>query len=187
MNLYVDTNVIIAYFNSNDPMYQQSKKILQENNLNFFTSFITVLEFESVIGKMWINHQIQFEPDIEKKITNLSEANQIKAITEICFNKISITILPLSALEKIFFNNLEYLIENTITFALKICPSIHLRSLDIVHLGSALKIKNLSTNDIEFFLTNDQIILNNAQEIRNKLKFIPISCVELLIVLKSSS
>ncbi len=187
MNLYIDTNVILAYFNNKDPMYKQSQNILNEKTLIFFTGFITVLEFESVIGRMWINHQIHFEPEIEKKISDLSEANQIKAITEICFNKLIITILPLSALEKRSFNNIEYLIENTITFALNICPSIHLRSLDIIHLASALKIKNLSKNDIEFFLTNDQTILNNAQEIRNKLHFIPISCIELLSILKNSS
>ena len=165
-------------------MYRQARLIFRQQNLSFYIGFITILEFESIIGRMWINRQIRFEQDIEKRIISLSESDQIKALTEVCFNILPIKIIPFSALEKIIFNDIEYLVENTFALAYRVCPLVHLRTLDVIQIATALKIKYLSGFNVQYFLTNDHNILNNGQEIHNKLQIIPISCSELLSVLK---
>lgn len=186
MNIYLDTNVIIAFFNSNDPMVKQAQKVFQQQNLTFYAGFITILEFEAVIGRMWTNHQIQFDQSIEDKVLNLTEPIQIKIITETCFNILPIKIVLYSALENLVFNNVKYSVENTFTLAYRICPLIHLRTLDLIQIATALKIKSLGGFNIDYFLTNDQNILNYGQEIYSKLDLLPISCTELLSILKIS-
>jgi len=83
------------------------------------------------------------------------------------------------------FNDIEYQIENTFTLAYNISPFIPLRTLDIIQIASALKIKSLGNIDVQYFITNDLTILNNASKIFNLIKILPISCSEFISPLKA--
>lgn len=184
MIIYIDTNIILSYYDNKDPFQNQNKTIFEQQDLTFITSFITVIEFESIIGRLWRNNQIQLNLNIEQKIQSFPIPIQIIILTETCFNRLSIIILPVSSLEIFQFKDIMYPIENTFSLAYRIGPQIQLRTLDTLQISSAVKIKQYTNYDVEYFLTNDKNILNNKPIIRTKTKIIPISSDDLIQILQ---
>jgi hypothetical protein len=184
MILYLDTNIILSNYDTKDPFQNQNKKILEQEGLTFITSFITVIEFESIIGRLWKNNQIQFNLDIEKRIQSFPIPIQIIILTETCFDRLPIMILPVSALELFQFKGENHTIENTISLAYRLGPQIQLRTLDTLQIASAVKIKHYTPYNMEYFLTNDKNILNNKSDIRIRTNIIPISSDDLITILK---
>lgn len=184
MILYVDTNIILSYYNDQDPFNRQNRIILEQQSLTFTTGFITVIEFESAIDKLWRNNQIQLKLNITQIIQNIPLPLQIIIITETCFNRLPIVILPVSSLELFQFKGIKHTIENTFSLAYKIGPQIQLRTLDTIQIASAVKIRQFTNYNIEYFLTNDEKIIEKTALIRNKTSIIPISSEDLLKLLK---
>ena len=184
MILYLDTNIILSYYNEKDPFHDPNKRLLGQQELTFVTGFITVIEFESVFGKLWQNNQIQLKLNIEQKVQNIPISDQVKYITETCFSRLPITVLPVSSLDAFKFNEIEYIIENTFSLAYRIGPQLQLRTLDILQIASAVKIKQFTNFNVEYFLTNDENILNNSGIIRTTTTIIPISPDDFLSLLK---
>ena len=176
--------MILSYYNTKDPYYTQAQLILGQQNLVFTTGFISVLEFESVIDRLWRNNQIELKLNIEQKIQHLPTPIQAIILTETCFNRLSIVIIPVSSPEIFRFKGREFSIENTFTLAYKIGPQVQLRTLDNIQIASAVKIKQYSSYDVEYFLTNDKNILNKGAMIRNITDIIPISSEALIKLLK---
>ncbi|MHA1728142.1 MAG: PIN domain-containing protein [Promethearchaeota archaeon] len=184
MIIYLDTNIILSFFDIKDHFHIQNKALLEQQDIVFVTGIITIVEFESVIGRLRREKLIKFEDDIENLINKLPESVQTKLITEICFSRIRISILPISALEQFDFNNETYSIENGYNMAYKFGPQIQLRTLDTLQIAAALKIKTYSEFCVEYFLTNDKNILNKTQLVRKTTDIIPISSSELSSILK---
>lgn len=184
MIIYLDTNVILSYFDTRDHFHLQNRTLLKQVDITFVTGFITILEYESVISRLWKINQIQFDEDIIKMINNLPEHEQVRTITETCLNLINLTILPVSGLEKIKLTNKEYLVENSFSIAYELGTHLSLRTLDTIHIASAMKIKHYTNFNVEYFLTNDKNILNNAKDIRKTTQIIPLSSKVLSSILK---
>jgi predicted nucleic acid-binding protein len=184
MIIYVDTNILIAAANNKDPFHSEAVKIFQQTDLEFITGIITILEFQTVIGSLWRSKSLQTNPTIAKHLKKLSEYHQIKAITEYFLSIYPIEVVAIPAIEKYKIKSQEYEINNTMALALKISPRIPLKTLDIIQIASALKIKMLSSKKIDFFLTNDMTITKNTNNIKQAVNFIPITSNELKNLLK---
>ncbi|OLS13617.1 MAG: hypothetical protein RBG13Loki_2743 [Promethearchaeota archaeon CR_4] len=184
MFLYVDTNILISYFNTNDRAFSETHALFAVSSLDFTTGIITLLEFESVLGRLRKSNRITFDPNVENTLRPLSPANQIRALTKFCFNSLPIRIVPVSALETLVFNRQNYKIENTFLISHKICPELLLRTLDTIQIAAAVKIKHYEGIDIQYFLTNDQEILNKGNEIYSHTQILPISSTDLTASLK---
>ena len=180
MLLYLDTNIMIAYFDANDSFHDQARKLFAQSDLKFYTSYLTVLEFQSVIGRLRTGNKITFDNSIEIKIKKFPKVEQVRALTEYAFKKISVIIFPLSSLENVQLNDEHYVIPNEYSLALKISPEFNLRTLDTIHLAGAIKIKKYGLIDLGYFLTNDNEILKSATQISTKLNITPISSEDLI-------
>lgn len=181
---YIDTNIVLSYYDDEDPFHDQSKVILEQQALTFTTGFITIIEFQSIIERLYRNNQLQFNLNIIQKIQNIPIPIQTIILTEACFNRLPIIIIPVSSVEIFQFKGIKHLIENTFSLAYRVGPQIQLRTLDTLQIVSAIKIKQYTNYNVEYFLTNDKNILNNGAIIRKKTNIIPISSYELLKILK---
>ena len=76
MLLYLDTNIMIAYFDANDSFHDQARKLFAQSDLKFYTSYLTVLEFQSVIGRLRTGNKITFDNSIEIKIKKFRKVEQ---------------------------------------------------------------------------------------------------------------
>ncbi|MBA7506719.1 hypothetical protein ES706_05414 [subsurface metagenome] len=184
MIIYLDTNIILSHFDKTDHFHLQNKNLLDQNDMTYVTGFITIVEFASVLARLLKDNQIQFSNELYKLIHKLPEHDQIKTITETCFGRLNLSILPASGLEKIIINKKEYLVENSFTLAYELGSYLNLRTLDVIQIASAMKVKHFTNFNVDYFLTNDKNILNNAQIIRKNIKIIPISSIELISILK---
>lgn len=68
--------------------------------------------------------------------------------------------------------------------ALRLASTLRLRTLDLMQIASALKIKLYCNIELEYFCTNDQTILDRANEIHQKTKILPIHAQDLQRILK---
>jgi predicted nucleic acid-binding protein len=184
MNVYLDTNIILGFFDSNDYQFDQINQLFTQNDLIFFTAPITILEFKSKIGQLWNNKLVHFDTEFENKLSELDENHRIDTITAFCFEQVNVEIISNTTIEQFVFNQKEYQLEDTLTLAIKIASHLHLRSLDLIQIISALKIKIYNKIEIQYFLTGDKKILDNANEIYKKTKILPIDCNDLLRILK---
>jgi hypothetical protein len=117
-------------------------------------------------------------------IEPFSNYQKIKILTELFLKQFRLQIIPISAIEQIKINNQEYDIENTLSMAYKLAPNYPLKTLDIIQLTSAFKMKLLQNRVISYFLTDDHQILDHADEIRRTIGFVPISSQDLVSTLK---
>jgi len=184
--IYADTNIIISFFDVTDPLREKLHRIFSQPNMDFVTGAITVLEFEAIMARQWFAGQFQFDTQVETEIKALTAPTQVYALTELCFRKISVRIIPASGTETFWLNSVEYKMDGTITMSLKLCPHIRLRTLDMIQIASALKIKTYESIDIQYLLTQDQTILQRGNEINKYTQILPISCQELYSLLKLS-
>ena len=186
LDVYLDTNILISFFQASDPFNKSAVALLNQSSIKFFTGLITVLEFEAVIGRLWRSSQLSIEKELEGMITSLPVPYQIKLIAEFCFMKVPVTIIPEMALESFDFNGEKFLVDNTFNLAYKIGSEFSLKTLDTMHLASAMKIKNYTQVNLQYLVTNDAALLNEATEIHAHSNFLPISTDEICTLYKIS-
>ncbi len=96
-----------------------------------------------------------------------------------------IKVVSNTTIENFSFNQEDLQIEDTLTLAFKFSTFLSLRSLDLIQIACALKIKLISNIEIQYFLTNDERILNRAQKIYQKTRIMPIGSENLIKILKN--
>jgi predicted nucleic acid-binding protein len=184
MLIYIDTNILIAFWNNKDKFFDQCQLILNQGDMQFVTSIYAVVEFESVMGRMWHKNEIEFDESFMNVLGNLTEPQQIKMITKICFGKINVHIISIASIETFNFNNIDYHVENILQENYDVNAVLRLRTLDALHITTAFKIKQMTPLNLDYFLTNDQDILENGAIIRRTVNIIPVSTDELIQTLK---
>jgi hypothetical protein len=90
-------------------------------------------------------------------------------------------------LEKITFNNREINFENTFNLVWKMNLELKFRTLDALHVGAAIQMRIFDNIKIQYFLTNDQNILQHKEEIFQKSRILPINTPDLLKLFQSNS
>jgi hypothetical protein len=96
---------------------------------------------------------------------------------------VNLNIIPESSLESFEFNLVKYIADNTFTLAYKICPEVQLKPLDVLQIASAMKIKQYSSIDLHYFVTNDKGIMSNIETIQLLSSNTPISSLDLVTLL----
>lgn len=184
MNVYLDTNILIADFDPKDRYHGEIAPLLQRAEVHYFLSPITLVEFECKVARMWSTKAIKLQKELLTAIENLTVSNQIKTIVEFLLSSIPIQIISLTTLEVLAFNKKNYIMEDTLVNAYKIGAELQLRAMDVLQLSSALKIRIYGGIDLQYFLTNDQNILEKTNQIYQKIHILPISSQELVKILK---
>lgn len=90
-------------------------------------------------------------------------------------------------MEKTRFANLDFTLDANFSLAFRFGSSLSLRTLDLIQIASAINIKLYNKIPIDYFLTNDQQILENGADVRNATKILPISSDDLVNILKIKS
>ncbi len=52
MIIYPDSNILFAYWNPDESKHEQCQKILSQPDFQFVISAYSIIEFESVIGRL---------------------------------------------------------------------------------------------------------------------------------------
>jgi predicted nucleic acid-binding protein len=180
INIYLDTNILLGYFNKKDTFYAEIHEIFNQIGLDFYISPITLIEFECKIGRFWSSCELQLEPDDQVLIEQLSTSKQVMAIVELFLRKVPIHIISQTTNEQLLINNQNYVMEDTLVYAYKLGSDLQLRAMDTLQIASALKIRIFSKIDLQYFLTNDQLILDRRNQIHQKIRILPISSTSLL-------
>ncbi|MBN2156484.1 MAG: PIN domain-containing protein [Candidatus Lokiarchaeota archaeon] len=183
MIVYLDTSVILSYFDESSTFFPTTQKLLKFPNLELITGFITVLEMESVINRSFSSLSFQFDKEADKIFDLLSKSEKISAITEYFLTHLEIRIESTASIEKYQMRGVKIDVYNTFQTALRINRDLGLRTLDAIQIASAVEIRILNKVNVEFFVTNDKIILQNKQNLFQKARIVPISSEDLARVL----
>ena len=179
MRLYLDTSAILSYFDKSCIFFETAVKLFQYPEMELYTGMISVLEMESIIGRNLGSFSLEIDPKAKKIFKTLSTKEKIPIIAHYIIKRLGISIESASSIEKYEINNEEYDIFNTFNLALKINREIKLRTLDAIQIASAVEIKIYNKIDLEYFVTNDAIILGRKQELYQKSRILPISTDDL--------
>jgi hypothetical protein len=179
MRLYLDTSAILSYFDKTSVFFENTVKLFHYPEMALFSGMITVLEMESVIGRNIGSFYLEIDPKSKEIYESLSNKEKIPIITQYFIKRLGISIESASSIEKCDINNKEYDIFNTFNLALKINRGMKLRTLDAIQIASAIEIKIYNKIDLEYFVTNDAIILGQKQELYQKSRILPISTDDL--------
>ncbi|NVM05180.1 MAG: hypothetical protein HWN67_22870 [Candidatus Helarchaeota archaeon] len=177
-NLYLDTNVIISYLRKNDIFNDLSNKIMNYNNFERIGSTLTILEISSVISKQFDNIEIN-EAKI-KNWDNLSIVEKKLLVIYYFTTKIPVKFYFTSNNEKFYIKDQDLSINVDFSKAIRIAPFFNLRTIDNLQLSSALNIRDIKNIHLDYFVTTDEVILDNAKEIQ-KLTHVTIIHSEKLI------
>ncbi|MHA1300711.1 MAG: PIN domain-containing protein [Candidatus Helarchaeota archaeon] len=164
-NLYLDTNIIISYLKKDDIFYNFSNKIMKEGNFERFGSAITLLEIASVISRQ-INN-IEFDKEKIKNWKELNISEKRLFLFSYFITKIPIKFYFNSNIETYYIKNQNLNININFSKALRISPFFSLRALDNLQISAALNIRDLTNIRLDYFVTTDKLILDNAKKIQD--------------------
>ena len=183
MRLYLDTSAILSYYDKSSIFHENTVKLFHFPEMAFFSGMITVLEMESVIGRNIESFSLEIAPESKKIYKSLSNKEKIPIISHYFIKRLGISIESSSSIEICDINGKDYDIFSTFNLALRINREMKLRTLDAIQIASAVEIKIYNKIDLEYFVTNDGIILDRKQELYQKSRILPISTDELVKLL----
>ncbi|MFX0133526.1 MAG: PIN domain-containing protein [Candidatus Hodarchaeota archaeon] len=163
-NIYLDTNIIISYLKKDDIFNEFSKKIMKHRNFERISSAITVLEIASVISRQF--NDIEMDKSKIKNWDELSIREKKSLIISYFIFKIPIKFYFNSNIEKYYIRNQNLDINVDFSKAIRIAPFFNLRALDNLQFAAALNIRDIKNIRLDYFVTTDDIILNNSKEIQ---------------------
>lgn len=175
MKAYLDTSAVLSYFDRSSKFFENTQKLFHYHEMELFTGMITVLEVESVIGRNLESFSLEIEPESKKIYDLLRDKEKIPVIVHYFLKRLAISIESSSSIEKCDINGENYDIYNTFNLAFKLNREMKLRTLDAIQIASAVEIKIYNKIDLEYFITNDNIILDHKQEVYQKSRILPIS------------
>ena len=151
MSLYVDTNIIIAYYKPSDPLYNVVRTFFRRKE-SFIITPINLFELYSVISR--IRSYISL-PDKIKSV-------KARVIVQYIVEDLNLQTLARTFLVKLSKMNVRIPAEYYL--AIKLADSLKLRSLDLLHIAYA----SLLGNEIDAFITGDIEILEKKDIIEEK-------------------
>ena len=155
-SIYVDTNVIIARYKPNDPLYQYAEKLLVRDDLSFYISQLTIVELCAVLSR------IIDEIDVGDQ-TPINLDTLISFIIEDC--KLKITAETYSTVMKIAGQEIRIPVEYYVAY--RNAERLKLRTLDLLHLAHVTTLKK--AYGIQTFITGDEELIEKAEVIKEAL------------------
>ncbi|MHA1675383.1 MAG: hypothetical protein ACTSYI_17365 [Promethearchaeota archaeon] len=179
MRLYLDTSAILSYYDKSSKFFENTVKLFHYPEMALYSGLITVLEIESVIGRNIGSFYLEIDPKSKNIYESLSNKEKIPIITQYFIRRLGISIESAASIEKMEIDDKEHNILNTFNLALRINREMNLRTLDAIQIASAVEIKIYNNINLDYFVTNDGIILDHKQELYQKSRILPISTDDL--------
>lgn len=184
MLIYLDTNILLSLFDKTARFRNENQLILKQSDLTFISSFITIVEFRSIISILFHENQLKFDHEPVPNWAALNETDKIRLLVETYLDQINFIVYNNCIPEPESFKQIECKVDNNLRLAYQLAPKLHLHTLDLIHIASAMNIKLHQKLNIDYFLTNDLQILDNAKNIRQLTRLVPISSIYLCQILK---
>jgi len=164
--VYLDTNIIISFLKKEDIFNEVSRKIMNSIILERVGSVITILEITSIISK-------QFE-QIEFDITKTPHWDTLTLpAKKVLVTSYFLTITPI----KFYFNlgNENYSVKDQIhkihvdfTKSIQLSSFFLLKTINNLQIASALNLRDIQNIPIDYFVTTDNDILDQAKAIQEQ-------------------
>ncbi|MHA1617478.1 MAG: type II toxin-antitoxin system VapC family toxin [Candidatus Njordarchaeales archaeon] len=161
MRVYLDTNILVAYFKPGDPYYSDSRTILEKTDIDKIVSFLTLTEFLSVIFRLYRNSQIEFTPKIREIFSQLPLKSRAVILLKYIVRKFNLNILGAKELLNFRINSENILFPLEFLKAINMAGETGLRTLDNLHLA-IVALEN-KVSKIDYFITGDRDFINKRQ------------------------
>jgi predicted nucleic acid-binding protein len=162
--LYLDTNIIIAFLKKDDVFNTISTKLMNAKILERVGSAITILELSSIISKQF--EEIEFDVKQIPDWDSLSLPAKKLLIISYFLDKLPIKFYFNSVDEGFPIGNLLYKVHIDFSKAIRISPFFPLKALDNLQIASALNLRDIKNIPIDYFITTDKSILDQAKVIQ---------------------
>lgn len=179
MKAYIDTSAIISAYKPDERSYRASLRIASLNSITKVGSFILMTELFSVTSRLYKTSQIKVSASVEKALSKLPAEERIYALVNTIVLDWNLQ-CPSIGLEvkEMRLKSLALSMPEAMLEACIIAPLVNLKTLDTIHIACA-KIIREAAQDLEYFVTLDQDILNNREEIEKLTALQPITPQEL--------
>nr|MDO8135683.1 PIN domain-containing protein [Candidatus Njordarchaeum guaymaensis] len=158
--LYLDTNVILARYASNEPQHKAAKNIInriEEGEMDALTSVLTLLEVASVTAKAY------------ERFVDVGENMKREDVTSAFLRKViglmNLNFIPMGGEIdlKIAEQNLKF--PTVLAVALEIAPKTGLKILDNIHLATTIVASRIYGQKKDYFVTIDEEILQRREHV----------------------
>ena len=149
--VYVDTNVIIARYKPNDPLYSIANEFFQKN-YDFVISPITLVELYSVLSR--VRPFLKFERGLEN-------ANIDTLIAFILYDS-KLKIVARSFISRLQILGKRLRVPLEYHLAIKFAEKLQLKTLDMLHIAYAYMLRNR----LDYIVTGDDDILKARELIK---------------------
>jgi len=165
-HLYLDTNIIISFIKKGDIFNQVAEQIINYTDFRKISSVITILELASVISRQFNDFKMDVEKVKDWQNLNLYEKKAV--ILYYLLNKVPVQYYACKGYNNLTIFPGDFELEISIDFykAIYIAPLSNLRTLDNLQIASAVNIRDILGIKIDYFITTDSLILENAKSIR---------------------
>ncbi len=177
-SLYLDTSVVLGYWASTDPNYDAITNMfraIKNDVLKGFISTLGLCEIASVVERQ----KSKFERilDVHGRIFDAPlSIEYLKAIITIP----NVFIVTCPDVGSITIHDKVIKIPSVTWKAIKLAAITKLRSLDNLHLAIACSLSDCLGEEIDYFVTNDNEIINRGATIKKSCNFPVISPKELV-------
>ena len=183
MKLYLDTSAVLSYYDKASVFHENSVKLFNCGELELFSGFITLLEMESVIGRNINKFKMDWNKESTILFKSLAEKEKVGVLVDYCVKRLDLHIITSKRTGKHKTNGEELEANNTFILALRLNREMNLRTLDAIQVASAVETRIYKDINLEYFVTNDKMILDNNQKLYQKSRILAISTDELVNLL----
>ncbi len=151
--VYVDTNVIIARYKPQDPLYSTANEFFTRKDIEFIISPLSLVELNAVISRLLPSNIIV--PSNIKKI-------DVPTLVEFIIYDCNLRLVSKSYLTAYQIRKMKVRIPLEYYLALLIADTIKLRTLDLLHLAYVYLMKDY----VSVFVTGDEEIIERKNVIK---------------------
>lgn len=175
MKAYIDTSVIISAYKPSEISHKASLRIAKLNKVTKIGSYMLIVELFSIISRLYKASQIKIPAYVNKILSKLPVRERAYALVNaiILDWKILCPNLGFEA-KQLKLKDFSLSMPEAMLEACTISPLVGLKTLDLMHIACA-KIINEATLDLKYFVTLDQNILDNRDEIKRVAEFQPVT------------
>jgi predicted nucleic acid-binding protein len=155
MTLYLDSNVLLAKYAPLEPHHNEAKRLIQsieKGEEKAFTSTLTLIETAATISRTY---------NTPKKLT-ISREDLTGAFLKKIINIPNLDFIPQGGEISLNLGNKKIDLPATYSVALEVASVAQLKSLDALHIASALTATRIYGEKIDYFVTLDEGILNQG-------------------------
>ena len=160
--LYLDTNIILTRYAPDEPQHEATEKIIVEvdaGKLAAVTSVLTLVEIASVTSRA---HEKTAEASAAMKREEIVTAF-IRRVADIQ----NLTFIPIGGEISIRIAEQHVKLSALLAVALEIAPRTGLKTLDNLHLASAIVASRTYGQKIDYFATLDEEIRKRSEVVRS--------------------